>query len=172
MFQPGDRISILNEKGELIILQSNNTYSLVVDEHGFERRVNNSLLCLRKHQTTSELTLKEEDKSTNSSNKKPQKTHRIDLHLDSLPPRNWTNNHDKLLYQLHCFKEFCNDMFRMKVKSFEVIHGHGKGVLHRELKFLVENTIGLAMHDNQLSFGRIGSSMVEISFSKFNAFII
>lgn len=172
MFKVGEMVSILNEVGTLRVVSSEEHHSLVEDENGFQRKVKNSILCLHKQYSTSTITIKDEIEQSKTSVSSKKRKFSIDLHIENLPEKKWSHNHEKLIYQLNCFKSYCNSMYRQKTKSFEVIHGHGKGILHRDLKLLVEDTRGLIMHDHQYSFGRVGSSIVEITFSKFEEFII
>ena len=170
MFEINMKVSILNESGVYTIRKIENEQFHLEDEHGFTRKIHKSSVCYRKKLTYSTLQNKDslQDKLHEKGSGKTIK--RIDLHLDNLPDKNLQSNHEILMYQLQCFKLFCNEMFRKKVKQFEVVHGHGKGVLRNELRILVQGKNGIEMHDNEFSAGMVGSSLVVFSFSKFEEF--
>jgi dsDNA-specific endonuclease/ATPase MutS2 len=75
------------------------------------------------------------------------------------------SKHDILTAQLNAFKRFSNQMIQLKVKRFRVVHGIGEGRLKLELRTLVQGKDGMSMHDDQVSRGKVGASLIEIQTS-------
>jgi len=73
--------------------------------------------------------------------------------------------HDILVAQIDAFKRFCNQMIQLKTKRFRVVHGIGEGRLKTELRTLILGKDGLSMHDDQVSRGKVGASLIEIQTS-------
>ena len=56
-------------------------------------------------------------------------------------------------------------MILAKTRRFRVVHGIGEGKLKLELRTLVQGKEGLSMHDDQVSRGKVGASLIEIQSS-------
>ncbi len=169
MFKVNMKVSILNESGTYVVRSIERQLLLLEDEYGFTRKIHPSQVCLRRNHRTAHIPIKDSDRKTTSKDKE-KKVYRIDLHLENLPEKILDSNHEKLQYQIDSFKKYCNLMFQKKIKQFEVVHGHGKGVLRNELRTLVWGKEGIEMHDNEYSAGMVGSSLIVLSFSKFEQF--
>jgi len=96
----------------------------------------------------------------------------LDLHSEALEERGVVVKSDEvvLLVQLREFKNFCNQMIDQRQLRFRIIHGIGNGVLRNEIRALLANRKGFTLHDDQVSFGRVGASLVELRLSEAKKF--
>lgn len=166
-FQQNEEVSILNEAGIYRVIRAEGTFLWLEDEHGFERKVAVEFVVRRKQINVEKVTNK--DNATVHSSKKALKNElipSIDLHHHELNlDERFLSKHDILMAQTDAFKRFCNQMIQTKVKRFRVVHGIGEGKLKMELRTLVQGKDGLSMHDDQVTRGKVGASLIEIQLS-------
>jgi hypothetical protein len=166
-FQQYEEVSILNESGLFRVLRAEGLFLYLEDEHGFERKVSVEFVVRRKQIQVNKIPVK--DGLSSASSKKSNKnedTPSIDLHHHELNlDERFLSKHAILMAQTDAFKRFCNQMIQTKVKRFRVVHGIGEGRLKTELRVLVQGQAGLSMHDDQVTRGKVGASMVEIQTS-------
>lgn len=166
-FQQNEEVSILNEAGIYRVLRAEGTFLWLEDEHGFDRKVAVEFVVRRKQINVQKVSNK--DNSAVHSAKKAVKNERIpsiDLHHHELNlDERFLSKHEILTAQLDSFKQFCNRMIQLKTKRFRVVHGIGEGKLKMELRTLVQGKDGLSMHDDQVTRGKVGASLIEIQFS-------
>jgi hypothetical protein len=166
-FQQHEEVSILNEAGIFRVLRAEGTFLWLEDEHGFDRKVAVEFVVRRKQINVQKVTNK--DNSAVHSSKKAVKNEQIpsiDLHHHELNlDERFLSKHEILTAQLDSFKQFCNRMIQLKTKRFRVVHGIGEGKLKMELRTLVQGKNGLSMHDDQVTRGKVGASLIEIQLS-------
>jgi hypothetical protein len=166
-FQQNEEVSILNEAGIYRVIRAEGTFLWLEDEHGFDRKVAVEFVVRRKQINVEKVTNK--DNATVHSSKKALKNElipSIDLHHHELNlDERFLSKHDILMAQTDAFKRFCNQMIQTKVKRFRVVHGIGEGKLKMELRTLVQGKDGLSMHDDQVTRGKVGASLIEIQLS-------
>lgn len=166
-FQKNEEVSILNEAGIYRVIRAEGTFLWLEDEHGFDRKVAVEFVVRRKQINVEKVTNK--DNSTVHSSRKALKNElipSIDLHHHELNlDERFLSKHDILMAQTDAFKRFCNQMIQTKVKRFRVVHGIGEGKLKMELRTLVQGKDGLSMHDDQVTRGKVGASLIEIQLS-------
>ena len=166
-FQQKEEVSILNESGIYQVIRAEGTFLWLEDEHGFERKVSLEFVVRRKQINVQKVPNK--DNSTLHSTKKALKNElipSIDLHHHELNlDERFLSKHEILTAQLNAFKYFCNQMIQTKKKRFRVVHGIGEGKLKMELRTLVQGKDGLSMHDDQVTRGKVGASLIEIQSS-------
>ena len=167
VFQLNEEVSILNEAGIYRVLRAEGTFLWLMDEHGFDRKVSIEFV-VRRLQIPVQKVPNKDHLAMNSSKKsiKNEEIPSIDLHHHelNLDERN-LSKHEILTAQLDAFKRFCNQMIHLKTKRFRVVHGIGEGRLKTELQTLVHVKAGLSMHDDQVTRGKVGASMIEIQTS-------
>ncbi len=163
-----DKVSIINESGVCTFIREHNKRAIILDENGFEREIDYRLLVPYRSFHFTNPTIKQEDLTQkNTQEKKVSSLPEIDLHIDVLLLNSkHLTAHEKLLFQLAKFKEFTNTMLRDKQRKFLVIHGAGEGKLKNEIKLLLNSKKGFTMHDDHISNGKVGASIVEIFLSK------
>ncbi|MFM6935007.1 MAG: hypothetical protein ACKOXP_06155 [Flavobacteriales bacterium] len=167
LFQAFEEVSILNESGVFRVLRAEGTFLFLEDEHGFERKVSLEFIVRRKQITVDKVPAK--DRVSSPSTRKSMKNEPIpsvDLHHHelNLDERN-LSKHDILEAQITAFKRFSNQMIQLKTKRFRVVHGIGEGRLKSELRILIQGKDGLSMHDDQVTRGKVGASLIEIQTS-------
>jgi len=166
-FQHNEEVSILNEAGIYRVQRAEGTFLWLEDEHGFDRKVLVEFVVRRKQIHVNKVPIKD-DLSANSSRKsnKNEEIPSIDLHHHELNlDERFLGKHDILVAQIDAFKRFCNQMIQLKTKRFRVVHGIGEGRLKTELRTLILGKDGLSMHDDQVSRGKVGASLIEIQTS-------
>ena len=166
-FQQFEEVSILNESGLYRVLRAEDAFLFLEDEHGFERKIAVEFVVRRKQIQVHKVPMK--DHVVSNISKKSSRTEQIpciDLHHHELNlDERFLSKHDILVAQTDAFKRFCNQMIQTKVKRFRVVHGIGEGRLKTELRVLVQGKDGLSMHDDQVTRGKVGASLVEIQTS-------
>jgi len=166
-FQLYEEVSILNESGLFRVLRAEGTFLFLEDEHGFERKVSVEFVVRRKQIQVNKVPIKDglSSATSNKSNKNEEMPF-IDLHHHELNlDERHLGKHDILVAQINAFKRFSNQMIQTKVKRFRVVHGIGEGRLKTELRILVQGQAGLSMHDDQVTRGKVGASLIEIQTS-------
>jgi hypothetical protein len=166
-FQHNEEVSILNEAGIYRVQRAEGTFLWLEDEHGFDRKVSVEFVVRRKQIHVNKVPIKD-DLSANSPRKsnKNEEIPSVDLHHHELNlDERFLGKHGILVAQIDAFKRFCNQMIQLKTKRFRVVHGIGEGRLKTELRALVQGQAGLSMHDDQVSRGKVGASLIEIQTS-------
>jgi hypothetical protein len=166
-FQQFEEVSILNESGLFRVLRAEGLFLYLEDEHGFERKVSVEFVVRRKQIQVNKVPFKDDVSATSSKkSNKNEEIPSIDLHHHELNlDERFLSKHDILTAQTDAFKRFCNQMIQTKVKRFRVVHGIGEGRLKTELRVLVQVQAGLSMHDDQVTRGKVGASLIEIQTS-------
>lgn len=166
-FQQYEEVSILNESGVFRVIRVEGTFLLLEDEHGFERKVSLEFVVRRVQINVHKVPNK--DQSNLNTSKKSVKNEvipSIDLHHHELNlDERFLSKHEILTAQLNAFRHFCSQMIQTKKKRFRVVHGIGEGKLKMELRTLVQGKDGLSMHDDQVTRGKVGASLIEIQSS-------
>jgi hypothetical protein len=166
-FQQFEEVSILNESGLFRVLRAEGLFLYLEDEHGFERKVSVEFVVRRKQIEVNKVPFKDDVSATSSKkSNKNEEIPSIDLHHHELNlDERFLSKHDILTAQTDAFKRFCNQMIQTKVKRFRVVHGIGEGRLKTEIRVLVQGQSGLSMHDDQVTRGKVGASLIEIQTS-------
>lgn len=148
LYQIGEQIVFLREKGGGIIRRIEKHLYYVEDDTGFERPFKNNEIAKVHGQSYSIPTnsadlirIAEGGSSTKQSLKKSTKSStshwEIDLHLEKLmenyPLKINAINFNALEKQLAIFKDFFYKAKKQRVRKIIVIHGFGKGILRDEL---------------------------------------
>jgi hypothetical protein len=171
-FKNGDKVSILNESGVFLFIREQNNRGLIVDEHGFEREIDSRFLVKFNPIPVSQTYIKQEDEILIKKNEKLYKSiPEIDLHIEVLLDKSsHLSSHDKFLFQIESFKKFTNQMLQKRQVKFLVIHGAGEGKLKSEIRFLLNNKKGFRIHDENISEGKVGASLIEIFITEAEGF--
>ena len=166
-FQQFEEVSILNESGLFRVLRAEGSFLCLEDEHGLERKIAIEFVVRRKQIQVHKVPMK--DHVVSNISKKSSRTEQIpsiDLHHHELNlDERFLSKYDILVAQTDAFKRFCNQMIQTKVKRFRVVHGIGEGRLKTELRVLGQGKDGLSMHDDQVTRGKVGASLIEIQTS-------
>ena len=171
-FKNGDKVSILNESGFFLFIREQNNRGLIVDEHGFEREIDSRFLVKFNPIPVSQTYIKQEDEILIKKSEKLYKSiPEIDLHIEVLLEKSsHLSSHDKFLFQIEIFKKFTNQMLQKRQVKFLVIHGAGEGKLKSEIRFLLNSKKGFRIHDENISEGKVGASLIEIFVTEAEGF--
>jgi hypothetical protein len=170
-FAVAERVTILNETGIYEVLALGGEYLLLKDEFGFERKVAISLVCKTKQIEVKKLVQKDLETTRRKASSLQEMPH-LDLHRETLEERGVVFRHDDVILhvQLKEFKRFCNQMIEQRQTRFRVVHGIGNGILRQEIRAIISGRKGFQLHDDQVSFGRVGASLVEIRLNEVEHF--
>jgi hypothetical protein len=180
LFQIGEKVGFLNEKGGGIIVKIVGQSIYVEDESGFDRPFKANEL-VKIHSTQFDVP-ESIEKLAEASGKKlsiaPEKSSHIrifkdyweiDLHLEDLIEHFGNKisiNKDESLYkQMSVFKDFYQKARTKKVKKLIIIHGYGKGILRDELHVFLKGQDGVEFFDAPyVEYGH-GATQVEIKYN-------
>lgn len=171
-FHISERVTILNETGFFTVLEIRGENMLLEDEFGFERTVLRSVVCKTQridvHDVSQKDSIEVPIKRDVTDGELPQ----IDLHSEALEDRGVVIRKEEAVLEIQVkeFKRFCNRMIDQRQTRFRVVHGIGAGVLRQEIRNLLHGRKGYALHDDQVSFGRVGASLVELRLSEVEKF--
>ncbi len=170
----GDKVQLLNEVGECIVLKIELGHALVEDEHGFEWRVpliEVIPLTGRGHLSEAidgaEVPLKSSDIKKSSAEKAAKtakaEPREIDLHIHNLTVshRNMSN-HEMVTLQMKHFYAAIADAKANGERLLIVIHGVGKGVLKTEIRNALGQMEKCAFED--ANYLKYGYGATEITF--------
>lgn len=165
IFKIGDKVSLLEETGVYTILDLRGPSATVMDEHGFELKVDQRRLVQRKPLNVSAIIKDYAVKSKLKPFKKMEEIPQIDLHaealgLDQVPP------HELLTKQIEVCKSFINTCINHRVGKALVIHGVGDGTLRNAVRQMLQHRSGISCHDGNYSSRGVGSTLVLLSISK------
>lgn len=171
-FHISERVTILNETGFFTVLEIRGENLLLEDEFGFERMVLRSVVCKTQRIDVNEVSHKDSigvsTKLVLNDGELPQ----IDLHSEALEDRGVVMRKEEAVLEIQVkeFKLFCNRMIDQRQTRFRVVHGIGAGILRQEIRNLLKGRKGFTLHDDQVSFGRVGASLVELRLREVEKF--
>jgi dsDNA-specific endonuclease/ATPase MutS2 len=169
MFQKGDKLSILDEKGVVTVIKVLTPNSLFIeDEYGFERTIAHKDLV--KHEpdkfkkvVVNRLYEQEFSKTDKPVSKKKKHIPIVDLHMEDLVERhNHMTNHEIVLFQLDYFNQKLEGFMSNRVKEFIVVHGIGKGKLKQEVRYILEGYNSIEYIDDNFNGYGVGATRVFI----------
>lgn len=174
VFEIGQRISFLYEKGYGTIVSMNAGKAVINDEDGFDR------ICLLSelvyiHQNQSDVDEKrfipiEIESSETSHRIVPQRSGQkkaivaweIDLHIEEiLESHVGMSNTDILLKQMTAFKSTFRKAKQSRVNLLTVIHGVGEGVLKSEIRSYLATQDQIESYDADFSEYGKGATSIE-----------
>lgn len=160
----GDQVSVIDDitKGRIVKIRGNKI--IMLNDLGFEEeypalklvRINQTIVeDMERSQVSQEVIHSKENvtpEQKSRSNLKKDKPIEIDLHIEKLidSPHRFFNidfNHEMLQIQLYTAREAIERAIREKHRRLIFIHGHGHGVLKRELYHLLEDYSNLRYLD-------------------------
>ena len=167
MFKVGQRLILVDEPGEVVVLElKSKNLILVEDEHGFTRTYPFEKLAPIR---ISEKKLKEAPvhakEKPEMKLKVPKKSHNatpvvLDLHIHELVDKheNWTNT-EIVAYQMAFLKRNLEKLMTERVRCVHIVHGVGEGVLRQEVRQFLSKFKNCEMND--LSYTRNGFGATE-----------
>ncbi|MBM3455585.1 MAG: hypothetical protein FJX80_10605 [Bacteroidetes bacterium] len=168
-----ERVTILNEVGFFSVKEIRGERLILVDDFGFERSVLCSYVCKTQHVEITHISKKDIPEITKKIKSAAHEIPQLDLHGESLEEEYGVvmkNEENILSVQLKELKRFCNRMIDQRQTRFRVIHGIGAGILRQEIRTLLDGREGFTVHDDQMSFGRVGASIIELRLNDVEKF--
>ncbi|MFM7467490.1 MAG: Smr/MutS family protein [Crocinitomicaceae bacterium] len=171
-FHISERVTILNETGFFTVLEIRGENLLLEDEFGFERTVLRSVVCKTQRIDVNKVSQKDSIKVSSKRLLNEVEIPQIDLHSEALEEMGVVMRKEEAVLEIQVkeFKLFCNRMIDQRQTRFRVVHGIGAGILRQEIRNLLKGRKGYILHDNQVSFGRVGVSLVELRLNKAEKF--
>ncbi len=169
MFQVGEQIGFLHERGTGIIQRIDGKKCLVLDEDGFERWLLASEL-IRLHEATVKIkkipqkdSVPKKVKKVESVKHKGLKLWEVDLHIEELVDEmRGMSSTEMLLKQLSVFKNKFNSAKNERVDILVVIHGVGEGVLKNEILMWLSKQEQIEVQS--ADFQKYGHGATQINF--------
>jgi dsDNA-specific endonuclease/ATPase MutS2 len=178
MFTKGDKVSVLDDAINGIVVKVNGKLVAVETEDGFELNFNENELI--KIESSSELyqnigktnfstVAKEKEIPKARSFLKDKKSKKeefvleIDLHIEKIvPSKRGLNNYDILNIQTETVKRQMDFALKNRIPKVVFIHGVGEGVLKAELDFLLGRYDNITFQD--ANYQKYGLGATEVYF--------
>jgi len=159
--QPGDKVHLLNEAGEVTFLREEGGMAVVADAHGFDWKVPiRELLPITRNDQLGAQLLRGEPEEVAPLKKRTPKPdaptlREVDLHIHALVDSHaGMSNHEIVQCQMAHFREAVRAARAQKVTTLVLIHGVGKGVLKEEIRQALSREERCAFEDaNYLQYG-------------------
>ncbi len=177
-FQIGDKVSVLDDDIDGIVLKSNLNEITIETIDGFEMTYDaKELVLISSTNEISKFTSKQEilkskqekeisNKPKINLDKKSKKevfTLEIDLHIEKLVPSiKGLNNYDILTIQLDTAKRQMDFAVRNRIPKLVFIHGVGEGVLKSELEFFLKRYENITFQE--ANYQKYGQGAIEVYF--------
>ena len=176
MFSKGDRVSVLDEAMNGVVLSDKDKQVTIETEDGFVMtffvnelvKVNDSsnLMDSIKRINVSEISKEKEIPKLRSFVKEKRSKHEIpapefDLHIEKLVPnKRGMSNYDILTLQTETARRHIEFAIRNRIPKIVFIHGVGEGVLKAELDFLLGRYDNIAFQEG--NYQRYGQGATEV----------
>ncbi|MGX7668520.1 Smr/MutS family protein [Flavobacterium pedocola] len=178
MFSIGDKVSVLDDDFNGVVVGFEKEYVVIETEDGFTMKFLSGQLV--KEMETSDLkyftsnqslsqVLKEKEEEKKRSFVKEKKSRKdefvleVDLHIEKLvPSKRGMSNYDILTLQMETAKRQLDFAIRNRMPKVVFIHGVGEGVLKAELDFLLGRYEGITFQDANYQKYGLGATEVYI----------
>ncbi len=174
-FLINETVGFLHEIGTAVVLRVDGNWVEVEDENGFERRLRSDLLVklyvrqidIEKHEVEEKKSTIPKEKLTPLPKGKNDAIPEIDLHIEELTESNGgMTNGEIVTVQLRALEHFFQEMIRLRIRKFIVIHGVGEGKLKSEVRSFIKSRKGAYAYDADFRRYGIGATEVEIRFTE------
>ena len=178
MFSKGDKVSVLDEAMNGVVLSVKDNQVTIETEDGFvmtffvneliKIHVTSNLMDSIKRVNVSEVSKEKEIPKPRSFVKEKKSKHEIpapefDLHIEKLVPnKRGMSNYDILTLQTETAKRHIEFAIRNRIPKIVFIHGVGEGVLKSELDFLLGRYDNIAFQDANYQKYGLGATEVFI----------
>lgn len=176
MFSKGDKVSVLDEAMNGVVLSVKDKQVTIETEDGFvmtffvneliKVQVTSNLMDSIKRINVSEISKEKEIPKARSFVKEKKSKHEIpapefDLHIEKLVPnKRGMSNYDILTLQTETAKRHIEFAIRNRIPKIVFIHGVGEGVLKSELDFLLGRYDNIAFAE--ANYQKYGQGATEV----------
>ncbi|MFN4909995.1 MAG: Smr/MutS family protein [Flavobacteriales bacterium] len=164
-FTAGEKVSLLNETGIYTLLGLSGPSATVLDEHGFERKVDRMRLVKRIPMVGTPVNKDGEEKREVGQIKKEERLPQIDLHAEALGLLNYPP-HELLSKQVEVCRAFINQSIKARSGKVLIVHGVGDGTLRNAIRQMLQQRKGISCHDGNYSARGVGSTLVILSVTQ------
>ncbi|WP_136668178.1 Smr/MutS family protein [Flavobacterium sp. H122] len=180
MFAKGDKVSVLDDNINGIVLKVSNNQVTVETEDGFELVFSEKELILIEPSTELDFSkanfsaIKKEKETPKprsfvkeKKSRKDEMVLEVDLHIEKLVSNaKGMNNYDILNIQTETAKRQIDFAIRNRIQKVVLIHGVGEGVLKAELDFLLNRYDNISFQE--ASFQKYGFGATEVYINQKN----
>lgn len=180
MFAKGDKVSVLDDNINGVVLKVSNGQVTIETEDGFELVFAEKELILITSSTDLDFSRanfhaikKEKEIPKSRSFVKEKKSRRdemvleVDLHIEKLVPNaKGMNNYDILNIQVDTAKRQLDFAIKNRIQKVILIHGVGEGILKAELDFLLNRYSDISFQE--ASFQKYGFGATEVYINQKN----
>lgn len=177
MFAKGDKVAVLDDNINGIVLKNQNNQITIETEDGFELVYTAKELILIGALDFSRgnfAAIKKEKEIAKPKNfikdkrsKKDETVLEVDLHIEKLvPSAKGMNNYDILNIQVETAQRQLEFAIRNRIQKVVLIHGVGEGVLKAELDFLLKRYNDVSFQE--ASFQKYGFGATEVYINQKN----
>lgn len=168
MFEPGQVVVFLHEKGGGKVVSSNGKLVKVLDEDGFVRDFlpNEIAPKIGELKTSAHLHVKDQELIREKSREQTQDpTDQIDLHASVLFDNELHLTAGEIRQrQLTVFKVFMKRAIALKKRNLLIIHGVGEGVLREDVRSYLDGLDGAEYWDERYQINGAGATRVRIRY--------
>lgn len=168
-FKIGDRVAVIDETIQGIIIAISNNIIELTDENGFSYFYNENEIVLINDEIFTDIKVKIKDKVSTKQPKSIIKSKKelvleVDLHIHQITKSNkYLSNADMLLKQLDHAKMKLSFAMKNNISKIIFIHGIGQGVLKTELLYLLKK---YPVQINDASYQKYGKGAMEVYIYK------
>lgn len=168
MFEPGQLVVFLFEKGGGTVVSQENKLIKVLDDDGFIRTFSSNEIApkIGDLRINDHVVLKDQKsikRKTNEQTKDPGD--RIDLHASELFADESAYSAGEIRQrQLSVFKAFMKKSLELKRRNLLIIHGVGEGVLREDVRSYLNGIEGAEYWDEQYQLNGAGATRVRIRY--------
>lgn len=177
-FQIGDKVSVLDDAIDGIVIAVNSNQITIETEDGFpmtyfvnelvKNNISNDLKGFISRDAISQVKAEKQEEKKRSFTKEKKSsrdvfTLEVDLHIEKLvPSKKGLNNYDILTIQLDTAKRQMEFAIRNRIPKLVLIHGVGEGVLKTELEFLLKRYENISTQE--ANYQKYGQGATEVYF--------
>ncbi len=179
MFSKGDKVSVLDDNINGVVIKIATDQVWIETEEGFELPFKNNELILigesgMDFSTTNFYAIKKEKEISKPKNfikekksKKDETILEVDLHIEKLvQSTKGMNNYDILNIQIETAQRQLDFAIKNKIQKVVLIHGVGEGILKAELDFLLNKYSYISFQE--ASFQKYGFGATEVYINQKN----
>lgn len=159
----GDKVSVLDEDLQGIIISIKEEIIGIRDEYGFVHHYPKEKLVEKNPSLYERMKIQNKYEYTPQKSKKHAKNELlVDLHFDKMVPNPEDyESFERLFLQKEKLIETLDFCKANKIKKLEIIHGLGDGTLQKMVYDVLENQVGLDFYNKEILHHQSGTVIVE-----------
>lgn len=164
MFQSGDKVRVLDDNQQGVVLRVHRNRVTILNDHGFEETYDLSELIPDWELSVGDFSKPPEESSGRKTYRhSPDEPREIDLHIGQLVDYpSGLSNFDMLQIQLNKVRSEIDQARKERRNRLIFIHGHGSGKLREELHRLLNSYSRLEFYDASFRKYKLGATEVRL----------